>query len=453
MAKYEMSPDEDFINFAKAKGKEIEEQQNKKPFTPFATNYETIKYTAPDKDKPAVVRLIGSLKLNNESRTQPYEMKTLTISKILDDNGKKMLLYMPSKNENKEFIIWRIIRAVMEKKWDADGKDYYVNETKHPEIFSIINKGGFSKDSTDFKYSKGWQGDSRVLINCIDRLDNWCKENNHTKLLSRNISYGENDKGEKIEYPETGINSYSFFNALQTVITSDPNVEKFDVCIKRTGTQTNPYMIMNASKFKEAGFKTELGLTDENFAKISLEKKMTEEELSYDRYDLDKLFPITSYTKILKRLGNTIKKIDGALNRNFYNELVDLAAKEEKERELKKEVEEDNKAEEIAEVAEKTETKPAEIINEAVSNVRTRQSAQPAETSPSNDFSALLGGWNVLTDEEKAKIKNVTKDANGKLAIEYDCGNETIYECPDEKCQCKSPESFTHCPACGLSYN
>ena len=203
-----------------------------------------------------------------------------------------------------------------------------------------------------------------------------------------------------------------------------------------------PYSIKNASKFKEANFKAELALSDELFNRISTNPKLTDEELEYERYDLDKLFPITSYTKLLKRLGKTIKKIDVELSRNFFGELTDLAAKEEKERELKREVEADIKA--------KEENSKTESVTESVTETRTRT---PATAKTEKDFSTMLGGWNVLTDEEKAKIKNVTLDANGKPVIEYDAEGETIYECPNEECQCKSPESFGHCPACGLSYN
>lgn len=438
---YQEAEDQEFLDYIQ---KKKEEEERKEYARANSGSFESIKYVAPAKDSPIIIRLLGS-----PLHKSPTDPKELQVSKIKDDSGKWMYLYFPTKEQDSEYFLWRVINAVRAPKYD-NGKKFYPNETEHPDIWNKVMKNGYSIKDAEYKFASGWAGSDVMLYNCIDRLDDWCKENKHTKVLSRNISTSVTDDGKVIEYPDIGIKAYGFLQTLQRVLTITPNYEKFDLFLNRTGDQTHPYEMFNASRQKQAKFFEEFGPLQNQIDKVSVDEKLSDSEKEYVRYDFDKLFKTTSYNKILTRLGKTIKAIDAALGRNFYDELKTLAdteAKENKiESEAKKEIEEHQKqniaSEEVAKVEEKVETRATRPI-----------SSNTEKAAPENekDFSKLLGGWNLLTEEERSKIKNVEVTSDG-IHIEYVCNGEKIYSCPSGDCQCESPESFHHCPACGYDF-
>ena len=57
-------------------------------------------------------------------------------------------------------------------------------------------------------------------------------------------------------------------------------------------------------------------------------RPLTEEELSWERTDLDKIYPTTSYQKIYNRLKLFIQQVDAAFKTNFTDELEKLVEDE-----------------------------------------------------------------------------------------------------------------------------
>lgn len=441
---YAETSDEEFLAYINAKKEEEERREAAKAA---AGSYETIKYVAPAKDKPIVVRLLGNL--NHKAPTDPKELQ---VAKIKDDNDKWMWLYYPTKEQDSEHFLWRVINAVRQPVW-VDSKKTFPNETKHPELWNKIMKNGFQPKDAEFKFSTGWVGSDVYLINCIDRMDKWCEENKHTKVLSRNVNTSVTQEGKVVEYPDIGIKTYGFMQTLQRVLTITPNYEKFDLFINRTGDQTHPYEMFNATRQKSTGYFEEFGPLQNEIDKVSSSDHLSDEEREYERYDFDKLFKYTSYNKLLTRLGKTIKMIDAALDRNFYDELKTLADKEAKEAKVESEAKEEIREAEAKEKAEVKETVTESVETEKTTDTRpVRRVEVAAPETEKKDFSTLLKGWNLLTDEEKSKIKNVEQTESG-IKITYECDGEKIYACPNETCGCESPESFKHCPACGFSFD
>jgi rubredoxin len=165
---------------------------------------------------------------------------------------------------------------------------------------------------------------------------------------------------------------------------------------------------------------------------------LTEEEASWERYDLSKLFQVTTANKLQNKLKLTIARIDAALGTHFADELKELA-----------------EAEKAKWEAEKAANPPAE--EEAV---EVKPASKPVRTegkrvASSKDTKAIdtskLKGWDMLSDAQKAQIIGVEVDSNGAVVKMSFSGNEIEFACPE--CGILSPESFTHCcPACGYEY-
>ena len=213
---------------------------------------------------------------------------------------------------------------------------------------------------------------------------------------------------------------------------------------------------------------------------ISKDTFLTDEEKSWKRYEISKLYAPTTYNKILTHLGNTIKAIDADLKRNFYEELQGLAEREKKEFEEKYgnsnveasdvdvPTEEDSPLDEsnilaapanTSAVAQTSSVPIQETVNPTPTVGRTIVQPTPAatvSTGLSADKIALLKGWSLLSPEEQAQIKDVVLNADGTIKeIVYSESSAPGIQCIDEKgqgCGYYSPSDFSHCSVCGASY-
>ena len=190
-----------------------------------------------------------------------------------------------------------------------------------------------------------------------------------------------------------------------------------------------------------------------------MNETLTPEELEYERYDISKFFAPTTYQKILSKLGNTIKAIDVDLRTNYYEELQALAEKEKKEFEeiygTNAPAQEAAPAQ-TATVAQPVQTAPATEATPVRTAVR---EATPARaTGLTSDKIALLKGWDLMTDEEKAVIVDVVKNPDGTLKdIVYNT-DHPVLACPADfpdgshGCGINAPDFFHVCPSCGKTF-
>lgn len=452
---YTVTDDEEFAAFAK-RAEEEAAQQNKSgsSFTP--KDYDKIEWVGLE-EKAKIIRIVGGApsSMRPGSHVNPTDAHEIFVSTILDDNGKRMKLKLPlhADDISHEHIMWRIINKVNEVKWvkGADGKSTKVNVNEQYPWFEKVNKGGFAPTDKSYQYSKGWKGQQVVIMNVIDREDNWCAENKHTKLLSKKLS------GDNGEFAEIGVPSFGFCSALSNIVKSYGSWERYDVQVRRTGQKTTPIDVKQATLYKKNGLVQELD--KDKLQYVSLNETLTPEELEYERYDISKFFAPTTYQKILSKLGNTIKSIDVDLRTNFYEELQALAEKEKKEFE---EVYGSNApAQEAAPaqtatVAQPTQTAPVAEAAPARTAVREAVSTPASGLTP--DKIALLKGWNLLTDEEKSVIVDVIKNPDGTLAdIVYNT-DHPVLSCPSiypdgsHGCGINAPDFFHACPHCGKTF-
>lgn len=480
------SNDDDIFNSWIASEKEREE--NEKTSKNYQKReYEAIKYVGLSKEHPTIVRFVGNFVSEDPKahRPNPSDMKFMHISKIKSDDGKTTFyLYLPLRGDDPEqdHLMWRIIDKVYAKEWVKDpatGKNKPIETFKinHPDVYEKVNKGGYTEadGKWPYMYARGWKGPEMMLINVIDRRDDWCKTNKHTKLISKNV----NVTAEGKEYAEFGVPAYGFFGPLTNLRNNfKMGWEKYDVVITKTGEKLDTVTNMfNGTAFTNpaaiaANLDKSMGISADEYKFISQEPALTEEELNYGRYDLDENFRVTSYRTIDKYLGKTIQLIDNALNddalkagenanSHFYADLQALVKEEAaawaKERAA-------TEANDAAPTATPTQAPAAPEAQPAPSfeTMAPVQEAAPVARTVSQEASglsaeklAVLKGYNELSTEQKSYIKDVVLNSDGTLNhIEWTETAPSLLDCPQDMGGCGqlSPNSFSVCPVCAKHF-
>jgi len=441
--------------------------------------YDEVGYVGCEKGFYTVVRLLGA-PIGAEAqgyKRKPYDPKEIITCEVKDDDGKRFTIKLPLRQPiaADNHILIRLYDKVMEKV-KINGDWVYKNKTAHPEIFELVSKGGFKPtDGKTYQFSTGYRGDRVSIYNCIDYKDNWCAENKHTKILCRDLNIDDQNR----VWAKPGIKSYGSVQKIASILGKDGSFEKYCLGFKKTGIKENPWEVVNASKMKEKDMLEELGnddgsTVDEKIIKVG---PMTDEERSYERYDLDKFFQPTTYQKIQKRISGLFKLCDAQLGTKFTEELNGLVAKEKEyfakiyAKEEKEQAAAENKAiqenlnmsEEEFNAATSVDTMPDPMATPASFDTmqqvqseepapatrRTRSAPAAEESGLSADKIALLKGWEFMSPEIKARVQDVeVKD--GKVSIVWD-RKDDLLQCDD--CGALSPEEgVTHCPVCGALF-
>lgn len=406
-------------------------------------DFEVVKWTGLEKGKMKIIRALGGFPSYDGSPTKNnFDSRVIRSCHIKGDNGKQLRAIIPLLDHS--HILWRIIDRVMETEW-VDKKKVFIQEKKNPEIFNMVAKNNTVPGSPAHKMDRGWTGREYFVMNCIDRdptVYGWCKTNKHTVLLSKNINLGTDNKGRPVEYAEEGVPAYGFTSLLNTnIFKFYGDWEKYDIGIEKLGQMQNPIRVINAVKHNEE--------VPPELQPFVVSTPLTEEEISWVRYDLNKLFQITSATKLFNRLKLSIKKIDVALGTHFEDELRYLVEEEAKSKpknfteesrdeEKEGEVPFEDGVETAAPKVKMTIGKPVGEQNETIIGVRAKQTTDVPK------------GYATLSKEDKAKI-SAFKQVGDTYEFTYSTpDSDKKARCP--QCDAISPTSFKSCPNCGLVY-
>ena len=419
--------------------------------------YEEQKWVGLDQGKYHIMRIVGN---PPESMTPGFKASDtdaheIYYSEIKADDGKKFQLRLPVRGDlpEKDHLMWRIIDKVLTVTWVNKVKTYKYQD-KFPDIFNKVKFGGWDStnpaEAKSHQYSKGWSGQKIVLLNVIDREDNWCAENKHTKLLARQITTKQYPDGSVAEFVSKGIPSYGFLNKLGGLVANYKTWENYDIGVKRTVIKTEPYQIINATAFVNGKIPE---IPQDKVPLVNLEP-LSDAERAYERYNIAKLFGPVTYNKIDAKLGATIKLIDANLGTNFYDELQRLKAEETAKWEADKAAKEAEAASETTAPAQAA-SAPAAPVTESVTQPAPAPAARRvvAPATASGIDTSLLKGYDFLTPEQKAEIVSVAKKADGALDITYrsaDGSPVTTVPCPI--CGAPGLMSHTHCVACGTEF-
>jgi uncharacterized protein YdaU (DUF1376 family) len=274
----------------------------------------------------------------------------------------------------------------------------------------------------------------------------WHKENKHTVLLSKNVNISKKDDGKIVEYVDEGVPAFGFTLSLQSGIIKYYGFwENYDIGIERTGLQSPAFRVINATKNIEQ--------VSKDLQPFVSSSPLTNEEKSWERYDLDKLFQVTSYTKLWNNLKLSIAKIDSELGTHYLDELKTLMEKEVEERKARNAETDtfDTEAME-AEIAEEKKATTEEVVTRAKPVVN--KTPLPFFDKLSKKEQESVVDVEMMNEEEKKALTLKTPAEKLKPGmfwkITYTPGIKRWGACPD--CGAKSPEFFAACPVCGTTF-
>jgi hypothetical protein len=384
-------------------------------------------------------------------KPSPFDVHEVIKAEVKDDQGKWFPIIYPvmTNDLDHSHIMHRFISKVLEVEWSktVKGDKSFKNKSKYPELVDKLEHGGWSTTDRQRQYSPGFKGKKMAIMNVIDRLDmEWHRTNKKMKLLSKAVTVGKDGVSEFITM---GVPSFGFLKAFEDVLQTSGNWSKYDVGIKKTGEQSTPYVIKNASKYKKGGMLEELkgvkGIPDGSI--ISVDDFLTEEELSWKLVDIENEFKPTSYFMLKRRLGSLFDECDRCLGTRFCDELGVLIEAEQKHWEL-----ENPKTEETITEITTTSSPIEESVTSTPRVVRRETVSAQAGTTLSEEQVKVLKGFGLLTDQEKSWIKDVVLKADGTLDhIIYDSEAGALTVCPDP-CKEEVPYKFSTCPVCGVEY-
>ena len=136
-----------------------------------------------------------------------------------------------------------------------------------------------------------------------------------TVLSKRASKIGDSDSF----YFDTGIPQMCYNTIFDEVVEPFGDWEEYDIVIRKLNQQPWYKAYSGAHDFNRL---SDVAKT------LVVEGPLTEEERSWERYDLDQLYGTTSYSKIKAKLGEFIRKVDVDFKKNFSEELDALVEKE-----------------------------------------------------------------------------------------------------------------------------
>lgn len=285
------------------------------------TGFVDIPYSSLITDKQHPFRFLG---LPYSVREKPTDSKKIYLSMILGDDDRKFRCIGPDPSVSKDWLLYRVMNKVLTRHWDksivnSDGRVgafVYDYATVHPELYNRVNKNNNVSNAME----RGWKFGASVLFNVIDRENmDWHRAEKKVRVLSKKAS-----EWQDTVFFEAGVPDTLYQLIIDDIVAVDANTswEDYDIVVLKLSDKPwyKAYHGIDDVKKIDPGIKPFIvagGLTDE--------------EKSWELNNFDSLFPITRYSKIKSKLGLFIQKVDKVFNTRYYDELVSLAEKEDKD--------------------------------------------------------------------------------------------------------------------------
>lgn len=442
--------------------------------------FKKIKYV-PISTKCTVVRCLGRLPKHFGSTKSETDAMIVCRAPMMTDKGFTFDVTFPDPADNPNHILNKIAKKVMEFDWvkqaDGSNKIVYIHQLSHPESFKWVRYGGVPEKIQ--KFNTGLTSKPVVIMNVIDRSDDYCAKNKKTKILCRGVSEYElksgDHKGETVTKPLWGISLFTLNNGVQELSKNYGNWESYDMMIRKiesTGKNNKKvisYEFKNASNLQKKDnwddYKS-CPEIDDNFKKSISIGDLTDEEMSYERVDLEKFFGPTTATTLLKLFRKKIEKIDEDFDTDFISELEDLSAEEKKTWKAEQEARKNSKSEmdyaaseEASDDFEGIEEEPVAVTEskpETVAESSRRRIALTEETAPTEDVVApkinkALLKWDDLDDNLRSQIEETIEEGGKLKSIEFKLQPGCSVE-PCPVCNIAFPDNWNICPSCGNKF-
>ena len=298
--------------------KQQEEAENSKNHTPI--DYENVKYMGivvkEGKEKNNDYKVFRPIGLPYPIRREPTDPKFILASKLLKDDGSgySIIRWKSIEKNGKvipdpEFPLAKLYNMVTEGKWEDYPEPIFDRETgkekkgeykyfhKDTDVYIKVKAlWGNTKKKDNPKseqYPESFTPSGIVVMNAIDRKDDWCKINKHTKVPTKRIDISrikDAEGNEKvIEFTNipglpasTDISYYAgAYDKMESLCAETSGAfENADYIMRVSGKD---YEVSNSIK----GIYNELPTVKDYVVK---DMDLTEEEKTYKMYDLDDIF-------------------------------------------------------------------------------------------------------------------------------------------------------------------
>ena len=403
-------------------------------------------YVVLNPDKCSVLRLVGETIEQRTKKSDPLLVERSLIK--ADDNSYITMIWHPDNN----WPFRQLIRKLAKYKYEDKTKIY--EHKGCPLLERYLTNG---KENPNI-YETGWAPKKYVLMNTIDRMDSWCVDNKHTKMLAWDMNETDGRK-----FYTNGI-TYGLYKEIFDVkcTTIGSHFEEVDFVIRRFSKNTRPtedmyYQIMHDEEKRAIQNWSDKDKVD-YFSFINKEEYLSDAELAYERYDLEDIPFVSQPTPIgiiMNKLGKFIKEVDKKYDMGLWESFVEWKEVEtaewnktkaeatessstpvtKKVESSKQEVEESNE-EELPTQVEKKAPVPTKVA-------KTKTKKQEFTEEELETFAGIA----KLSDEQKSHISKVDIDDG---TIEF-VGLEADAECGT--CGLDMPSEWDICPYCGTDFS
>lgn len=366
------------------------------------SGYPDIPYAPLYTDQQQAFRFIG---LPYLVREKPTDSKRVHIAMILGDDDKKFRCIGPDPQEQKDWILYRVMNKVLSRHWDKNipnsngqlGAYVYDYAMIHPELYNRVAKN----NNVENNLERGWRFSPYILFNVIDRANYaWHLENKKIRVLSKKASEWQ----DKVFF-EPGVPDTLFQLIMDDIVAVDGNTnwEDYDIVVRKVADKPWYKVYHGIDDVKKL---------DDYVKRLIVNSGISEEERSWELNDFDKLFPVTRYGRIKSKLGIFFQKVDKVFNTRYYAELAALVEKEE------------------AEIAEKQTQSPPpdddDVPPEDTGEALPPQSAKPSQASvgspvpsspPVRSAASPAKNFVPMTDEIWAGLANGTYNGKTYLGV------------------------------------
>lgn len=443
---------ERLLKFQQAKAKAEEEKSSHASFQ--KEDYPTFETCVLNKETPKIIRLMGNSPLMREKPTDPIIVKR---SMCVDDNGHWATVILSDDRNHPINVLFRTI--IGKYKYDKDTKTRTYDNVGKPSFERFMRNGKPKEKCTAME--RGMMPDTFYLFNCIDKTDDWCEKNKHTKMLCWDSQNKEVD-GETRTYYTYGVKP-SFYNEIFDIKCTELNrmYDQFDVVAMRLKEKKGDSYLTILTPEQKTGI-SNLGL-DPN--KVTMDY-LTDEEDNYTMYELENIPFVSRPTSIayfLRAFGKLIKSCDIDFGTNLYEEFVESAEREKIEWAKKNVETKENESENISMQIESEKKEDVETIK----NIEMKESSDelPSEveeptvapTAAKKVVKSAKTSFDVTSLYEKYPALKTMREEDKALIVGYNSENDEfifkdgieLAECPE--CGRTIPDMWATC-SCGVSF-
>lgn len=443
--------------------KKLQEEAMNSESNSYSEDYEVVEAVGIPEDRQIAVRIVSN---PFEVRRSPYDCKFVLRSRLLRDNGKnysdinwqwiitekkrkvntpKGVRYVPHTVYaiNPDWILGRVYTETLSGSWNNDtvGKSVFTPKWGDTEIYKRLTDDSLNTVSgSSFKVKVAPSG--KVAMNVIDRMDDWCIENKHTKILAQNVKILEDhEKGRAVfinnmlsakKEPDNERYSGTYDSIRDHFLNYVGDWMNTDCILQRKGMNTIVYDAGDSKFIKGQA------------AMFASNEPLNEEEKKYEKYNLDELYFLktTSSSYLLKHHRKLFELFDEEIGNK-----IGWSSIEELEKDSKHFVSDEG-------VSSEEEKKDNEVVVEIKKEVVVEGKKEVKDFS----FKQVFPYFDKLKEEEKSLLNSSFQGFNeDKTEVLYSDKSGRLLPCVDNNCSFNNTNVKTlipgaissYCPVCG----